>query len=149
MQANYGARRDLRIDGVPVGQADIQRAPPTPAEPPANAGSIIVVIATDTPLLPIQCRRLARRATVGLARPAVWATTAAAANFLAFATGNHLPDRATTGAGDAAAELIDPMFVAVAEAVEEAIGNALVAAETMTGFRGRTVYALPHDELHA
>ena len=149
VQANYGARRDLRIDGVPVGRLISNEHPPTPAEPPANAGSIIVVIATDAPLLPIQCRRLARRATVGLARAGGMGYNGSGDIFLAFATGNHLPARTEQPLALEMLphELIDPMFVAVAEAVEEAIGNALVAAETMTGFRGRTVYALPHDEL--
>src|SRR4029078_2744126 len=69
VQANYGARRDLRVDGVPVGrEIGADRVPAREEEPPGDAGSIIVVIATDAPLLPVQCKRLARRATAGLAR---------------------------------------------------------------------------------
>jgi D-aminopeptidase len=149
VQANYGARRDLRVDGVPVGrEIDVQHTP-TPREPPADAGSIIVVIATDAPLLPTQCQRLARRATVGLARTGGVGFNGSGDLFLAFTTGNHLPR-----AGSAPLPLrmlpngqLDPFFVAVAEATEEAILNALCAAETMTGYKGRTVYALPLDEL--
>ena len=149
VQANYGARRDLRVDGAPVGRLIDQQRTPTPREAPADAGSIIVVIGTDAPLLPMQCARLARRATVGLARAGGVGYNGSGDIFLAFATGNHLP-----AGGDTPLALtmlpharMDPFFVAVAEAVEEAILNALCAAETMTGYRGRTVYALPLDEL--
>jgi D-aminopeptidase len=155
VQANYGDRRDLRIDGAPVGRAlPHERVPlPRPAvtTPPAQAGSIIVVIATDAPLLPVQCRRLAQRATVGLARAGGVGYNGSGDLFLAFATGNHIPA--------AAQEPIplhmlphhqmNALFEATAEAVEEAILNALCAAETMTGFKGRTVHALPLDELKA
>ena len=119
-----------------------------PAEPPSGAGSIIVVIATDAPLLPVQCKRLARRAATGLARAGGGGYNGSGDIFLAFATGNHLPQ------GEGLLDLkmlphdqIDPLFVATADAVEEAILNALCAAETMTGYRGRTVHALPLDEL--
>jgi D-aminopeptidase len=168
VQANYGDRRDLRVDGVSVGRALPHErvplpvpvantplpAPPAPGTPssgtpPAQAGSIIVVIATDAPLLPVQCRRLAQRATVGLARAGGVGYNGSGDLFLAFATGNHIP---------AAAQEPIPLhmlphhqmnvlFEATAEAVEEAILNALCAAETMAGFKGRTVHALPLDEL--
>ncbi|MBK9712484.1 MAG: P1 family peptidase [Kouleothrix sp.] len=152
VQANYGARRDLRVDGVPVGrEIGPDRVPvrvEPPAEPPSGAGSIIVVIATDAPLLPVQCKRLARRAATGLARAGGVGYNGSGDIFLAFATGNHLPQ------GEGLLDLkmlphdqIDPLFVATADAVEEAILNALCAAETMTGYRGRTVHALPLDEL--
>lgn len=149
VQANYGLRRDLRFDGVPVGQLISHQHTSTPVEPPSNSGSIIVVIGTDAPLLPIQCRRLARRATVGLSRMGGIGYNGSGDIFLAFATGNPLPPSSDRPLPLEMLphEQIDPLFVAVAEAVEESIGNALVAAETMTGFRGRTVYALPHDEL--
>jgi D-aminopeptidase len=151
VQANYGARRDLRVDGVPVGREidDALRAAAAPPAPSgADAGSIIVIVATDAPLLPIQCRRLARRATVGLARAGGVGFNGSGDLFLAFATGNHLP----RGAAPLPLTMLphgrmDPLFVAVAEGVEEAILNALCAAEPMTGFAGRSVPALPLDEL--
>jgi D-aminopeptidase len=149
VQANYGVRRDLRIDGVPVGLEIGPEQVPVRQEPPGNAGSIIIVVATDAPLLPIQCKRLARRATVGLARSGGHGYNSSGDIFLAFATGNHLPSPSS-----APLDLkmlphnqLDPLFVAVADAIEESILNALTAAETTTGYRGRTVYALPLDEL--
>lgn len=149
VQANYGDRRDLRVDGVPVGRYLPHDRVPLPKPPTAEGGSIIVVIATDAPLIPIQCRRLAQRAAVGLARVGGVGYNGSGDLFFAFATGNHVPY--------AAREPIllqmlphhqmNPFFEATAEAVEEAILNALCAAQTMTGFRGRTVHALPLDEL--
>ena len=149
VQANHGDRELLRVDGVPVGRAIDAAHTPTPWSEPPKGGSIIVVIATDAALLPVQCKRLARRATVGLARVGSVAHNGSGDIFLAFATGNHLPS-------DAKAPLdlkmlphqhLNPFFEAVAEAVEESILNALTAAETMTGFMGRTAYALPLDDL--
>lgn len=149
VQANYGARRDLRVDGVPVGQLLDGAHTPLPQEPPANAGSIIVVLATDAPLLPIQCKRLARRATIGLARVGGVGYNGSGDIFLAFATGNQLPPQSTTPLPLTMLphDQMDLFFLAAAEAVEEAILNALCAAETMTGYKGRTVYALPSEEL--
>jgi D-aminopeptidase len=148
VQANYGARRDLRVDGVPVGRLIGPEVVPPPREPVGDAGSIIVVLATDAPLLPIQCKRLARRATVGLARVGGNGYNGSGDIFLAFATGNRLPR------AEQPLEVkmlphghMDQLFLAAAEAVEEAILNALCAAETVTGYKGRTVYALPPDEL--
>jgi D-aminopeptidase len=149
VQANYGLRADLRVDGVPVGREigpDVVPLPGTP--PPGRDGSIIVVLATDAPLLPIQCKRLARRATVGLGRVGGNGYNSSGDIFLAFAAGNDLPKV------DRPLELrmlphgqIDPLFLAAAEATEEAILNALCAAETMTGHNGHTAYALPLDKL--
>jgi D-aminopeptidase len=150
VQANYGARRDLRVDGVPVGREIGLDAVPglREAEPPDNAGSIIVVLATDAPLLPIQCKRLARRATVGLARVGGHGHNGSGDIFLAFATGNRLPKRERMiDLKMLPHDAIDPLFAAAAEAVEEAILNALCAAETITGYKGRTIHALPLDEL--
>ncbi len=150
VQANYGWMRQLRIDGVPVGRelARTWDAPERRAEP---AGSIIVIVATDAPLLPGQCTRLAQRATVGLSRAGGLGHNSSGDLFLAFATGNHLPAEAP-----AVHELrmvpqahLNVFFEAVADAVEESILNALCAAETMTGFRGATVPALPLDEVRA
>jgi D-aminopeptidase len=151
VQANYGARRDLRVEGVPVGlEISVDKVPArveAPA-PPSNAGSIIVVIATDAPLLPVQCKRLARRATTGLARVGGVGHNGSGDIFLAFATGNHLPkSESPLDLKMLPHEQIDDLFVATADAVEESILNALCAAETVTGYKGRTVYALPLDEL--
>ena len=155
VQANYGARRDLRVNGVPVGleigpdKVPARETLPEP-EPPGNAGSIIVVVATDAPLLPVQCKRLARRATTGLARVGGVGYNGSGDIFLAFATGNHLPK------SEEPLELkmlphahMDDLFVATADAVEESILNALCAAETTTGYQGHRVHALPLDTLRA
>ncbi|HEU5102386.1 MAG TPA: P1 family peptidase [Roseiflexaceae bacterium] len=150
VQANYGARRELRIDGVPVGREIGPDRVPARQEPPGVAGSIIVVVATDAPLLPIQCKRLARRATAGLARVGGVGYNGSGDIFLAFATGNHLPKTATPlELKMLPHEQIDDLFVATADAVEESILNALAAADTMTGFKGRTIHALPLDEVQA
>jgi D-aminopeptidase len=149
VQANYGLRGDLRVDGVPVGRMIGPDVVPKPWRVPGTSSSIIAIIATDAPLLPIQCRRLAQRATTGLARVGGYGHNSSGDIFLAFATGNHLP----AGSADPynlrmlPHEQIDPLFHAVADATEEAILNALCAAETMTGFRGRISRALPHDLL--
>jgi D-aminopeptidase len=153
VQSNYGARALFRVDGVPVGRMigpDVVPAHRTAphAAPASEAGSIIVVIATDAPLLPIQCQRLARRATTGLAWVGGIGANGSGDIFIAFSTGNIVRQ------GDAvctvrmlAPEAMTPLFQAAAEATEEAILNALVAAETMHGRQGRVVHALPHDLL--
>jgi len=150
VQANHGARHALRIDGVPVGREIGQERVPSPwAEPLDMGGSIIIVVATDAPLLAVQCKRLAQRATVGLARVGGIGHNRSGDIFLAFATGNHLPvpAKAPYDLRMLPHSHLDPFFEAVAEAVEEAIVNALVAAETMIGVEGRVAHALPLDEL--
>jgi L-aminopeptidase/D-esterase len=149
VQTNYGDRRHLQIAGVPVGQEIGYEVIEHPWEKPPKGGSIIVIIATDAPLLPIQCSRLARRATVGLAHVGGMGHNGSGDLFLAFSTGNHLP---ITAQGKIDLQMIphdhlDPFFEAVAEATEEAILNALTAAETMTGWQGHTAYALPLKRL--
>jgi D-aminopeptidase len=148
VQANHGAREDFRVDGVPVGRLIDAAHTPTPWNEPAGSSSIIIVLATDAPLLPFQCRRLAKRATVGFARAGGVGHNGSGDIFLAFATGNERigqddmpPLRMVPN------HHLNPLFVAAAEAVEESILNAVVAAETMTGWRGNTAYRLPHDEL--
>jgi D-aminopeptidase len=149
VQANYGSRKQLRIDGVPVGkQIDTHRVPSATIDPP-QAGSIIVIVGTNAPLLPDQCKRLARRATVGLARVGGVGHNGSGDIFLAFSTGNHISPKAE---GLLTLQMVpqdhmNPLFEGVAEAVEEAILNALTNAQTMTGFLGHTAYALPLDEL--
>jgi D-aminopeptidase len=148
VQANYGARGLLRVDGVPVGREIGLDAVPSPRGAPTDAGSIIVILATDAPLLPIQCQRLARRATTGLAWVGGVGFNSSGDIFLAFATGNHvLHGEAIATVRMLSPDEISPLFQAAAEATEEAILNALTAAETMVGLHGRTAHALPHDLL--
>jgi D-aminopeptidase len=165
VQANYGKRSWLRVDGVRVGEAIPVAEVPSPwderetvrrAAPP-GAGSIIVVIATDAPLLPHQCERLAQRAGLGIARVGGTGGHTSGDLFIAFATGNRLTTE--TGSDDdrdgrkmlevrAVGNLtIDRLFDGVIEATEEAIVNALVAATTVTGRDGITAHAIPHDRL--
>ncbi len=149
VQTNYGDRGMLRVDGVPVGREIGFDRVPSPWPMRATAGSIIVVLATDAPLLPVQCKRLARRATVGLARAGGTGHNGSGDIFIAFATGNHIPAdlQGTLDVKMLPHADMNPLFDAAAEAVEESILNALTAAETMTGFKGHTAYALPLDEL--
>ncbi len=149
VQANYGAREDLRVNGVPVGQEiTIEKIPPGRAEP-TQGSSIIVIIATDAPLVHSQCKRLAQRATIGLARVGGMGYNGSGDIFLAFATGNHLANETQKpyALQMLPNDQLNGFFLGVAEAVEEAILNALTAAETMTGFRERTAHELPLDEL--
>ncbi len=149
VQANYGRREDLRIDGLPVGRAiglDVVPSAWEGDEKSVGSGSIIVVLATDAPLLADQCRRLARRATIGLARAGGNGHDGSGDIFIAFATGNHMPARKqlhTIKTVDH--ELMTPLFRAAADVVEESIINALCSAETMRGFRGRVAHELPLD----
>ncbi len=150
VQTNYGSREMLRVDGVPVGREIGFDRVPSPWPAPPQASSIVVILATDAPLLGDQCKRLAQRATSGLARVGGVGHNSSGDLFLAFATGHHVPATAD-GPIPLGVMLpqnhLDPFFEATAEAVEEAILNALCAAETMTGYRGHKVYALPLDEL--
>ena len=123
-------------------------APPGEAASPASS-SLLVVLATDAPLLPVQCKRLARRATVGLARAGGTGHAFSGDLFLAFSTGNHCPPSTKQPVEVRMFPLgqMDPLFDAAADAVEESILNALTAAETMTGRQGHVAYALPLDKL--
>jgi D-aminopeptidase len=144
VQANFGLRHQLRIGGLPVGlelRDNLQYSKP-------ETGSIIIVVATNAPLLPHQMKRLARRAALGLARTGSVAGNGSGDLFIAFST-------ATTGShgkGPVTVSMLPndvagPLFEATVGATEEAIVNALVAARTMTGKDGRTVHAIPHDRL--
>jgi D-aminopeptidase len=142
VQANYGRRDRFRVDGVPVGKLIGDRIP-LPQTPDGDWGSIIGVVATDAPLLPHQCDRLAQRAGLGVGRMGGTAAHSSGDLFFAFATGN----RGLDGDGEVPVRMlsdneISPFYAAVIEATEEAILNAMVAAETMTGRDGNTVYAL-------
>lgn len=156
VQANYGWRRNLRVDGVPVGLEINEKHTPTPVEPQdtPKEGSIIIIVATDAPLLPDQCKRLAQRATIGLARVGGFGYDSSGDIFLAFATGNDVPYAPTKPntfgkftVQTLGSQYLTPLFDGVIEATEEAILNALCAGETMVGYKGRTVYELPLDEL--
>jgi len=150
VQSNYGDRHMLRVDGVPVGRLIGPDQVPLPWDEPPESSSIIVIIATDAPLLPIQCTRLAQRATVGLARVGGTGYNGSGDIFLAFATGNHLPARAHSPLRSLEMlphRKLNSLFDAAAEAVAESILNSLTAAETMTGFKGRTAHQIPLDKL--
>jgi L-aminopeptidase/D-esterase-like protein len=147
VQANHGRRSELRIAGVPVGR-DL---PVSQNARGANdeVGSIIIVVGTDAPLLPHQLKRIARRATMGLARTGATSGNSSGDIFLAFSTANEgvASAQRETHVNMLSNARISALFSATVEATEEAIINALVAAETMTGRDGRTVEALPHAEL--
>jgi len=158
VQTNYGRRHMLRVDGAPVGRVLSTELVPSPYEEgdtqPAGTGSIIVVLATDAPLLPIQCDRLARRASVGLGRMGGGYDDGSGDIFLAFATGNgglsgsglsELP--LTIPVATIPNERMTPLFHAAAEATEEAILNALLAAGTVRGRDGVTAHGLTPDLL--
>jgi D-aminopeptidase len=149
VQANHGSREDLRVDGVPVGRLLDPEGPSAFRKTRTVGSSIIVVIATDAPLLPRQCRRFAQRAAVGFSRVGGIGHNGSGDLFLAFATGNHLPGHTQEPYTIRYFPnyLMNPLFEALAETVEEAILNVLTAAETMTGYKGRTIHALPLDDL--
>jgi L-aminopeptidase/D-esterase-like protein len=152
VQANFGRRPDLLVAGVPVGR-EIPEEPAYAALAPKredrDMGSIIVVVATDAPLLPHQLERLARRATMGIARTGGIASNGSGDIFIAFSTAN--PGAAAADGLPALSmlpnERITPLFAATVQATEEAITNALVAARTTDGFDGHRAIALPHDRL--
>jgi L-aminopeptidase/D-esterase-like protein len=150
VQCNYGARKNLRIAGVPVGleiSEDDAYADATFAN--EDRGSIIVAVATDAPLMVHQLKRLARRVSLGLGRNGSISGNGSGDIFIAFSTANSgaaKPDglvQLTMLPNDQ----MNPVFSATVEATEEAIINAMVAAETMTGIENHKVIALPHDKL--
>ena len=168
LQANFGSRDELRVDGRRLGR-DSRAANPMMstdwfareagqgAAAVGGAGSVIVVVATDAPMLPDQCRALARRVSLGLARTGTTGSHFSGDIFLAFSTANEgaLESR-MGGDGIVTAQLehvawgsMDPFYAAVVEATEEAVLNALVAARDTVGREGHASYALPHDEVRA
>ena len=149
VQSNYGSREDLRIRGIPVGRLIDTAMVPSPWDEAPNGGSIIAIIATDAPLLPVQCKRLARRATVGLARTGGYGHDSSGDLFLAFSTGNHLEERPgrLREVNSLPNESMDPLIHAVADATEESIVNALFSAETMTGRLGRVAHEIPVERV--
>ena len=144
VQCNYGSRDQLRIAGINVG-----REIPEHTVWQRDVGSIIVVVATDAPLIPTQLKRIAKKVSLGLGRDGSYSGDGSGDIFITFSTANPgavgpkglhqftmLPN-----------DLLDPVFLATVQATEEAVINAMVAAETMTGINGHTVIALPHDRL--
>lgn len=151
VQANHGRRVELRIAGVPAGQEiPVPAAPGAgPAADAQEQGSIIIVVGTDAPLLPHQLERIARRATMGLARTGATSGNGSGDIFLAFSTANEgvAAARREVHVNMLSNERISALFSATVEATEEAIVNALIAAETMTGIDSRRVEAIPHERL--
>ena len=154
VQCNYGGKDQLRIAGIPVGREIPERTvisglAPQPSGPDAERGSIIVVVATDAPLLPHQLKRVAHRVSLGLGRLGSTSGNGSGDIFIAFSTANP---NAAKGDKLATVQLvpndrIGPVFEATVQAVEEAVVNAMVAAETMTGVDNHRVLALPHDKV--
>ena len=144
VQCNYGWRSQLRIAGVPVGKEI-----PEHKIRDNDVGSIVVVVATDAPLIPTQLKRVARRVSLGLGRDGSYSGDGSGDIFIAFSTAN--PGAANPkGVHDLKMlpnEQLNPIFLATVQATEEAVINAMIAAETMTGANNLTVYALPHDRL--
>jgi L-aminopeptidase/D-esterase-like protein len=148
VQANYGLRGQLTVAGVPVGR-EIEDLRPRVKR--GDAGSIIAVIATDAPLLPHQLKRIAERASLGVGRTGGIGGNGSGDIFIAFSTANP---SAPGAAGLSSLTMlpndwINPLFAATVQATEEAVINAMIAAETMEGVDGNTVYAIPHERLRA
>ena len=172
VQCNYGSRRDLRIAGVPVGEeipdltGCIANDDPLPADSPrrrcderrgaaaideaAEQGSIIVVVATDAPLLPHQLKRIATRVSLGIGRQGGFGGNSSGDIFIAFSTANPrawFNDQPVTNVKMLPNDRITPLFQATAQATEAAITNALLAAETTTGANDLRIYAMPVDRM--
>jgi L-aminopeptidase/D-esterase-like protein len=158
VQANFGARYELAIAGVPLGEELADDNPMEKYFAPNGAGSVISIVATDAPLLPNQCKALARRVTLGLARTGTSGSHFSGDLFLAFSTAN--PDAFTPGSqtlygkGRSYDEIrfvpwgyLDPFYEGVVQSIEEAVVNALVANEAMVGFRGHRTPALPRERV--
>ena len=146
VQCNYGDRMELRIAGVPVGREIPEQRAYGRGD---DTGSIIVVVATDAPVIPTQLKRIARRVTLGLGRDGSYSGDGSGDIFIAFSTANPeaggqkgLNHLTMVPNGD-----LDPIFLATVRATEEAVVNAMVAAETMSGVDNHTVIGLPHDRL--
>lgn len=144
VQCNYGQRDQLRIAGVPVG-----REIPEKKIWNDDVGSIIVVVATDAPLIPTQLKRIAKRVPLGLARDGSYSGNGSGDIFIAFSTANSgtASSRGVRQIAMLPNYEMNPLFLATVQATEEAVINAMVAAKTMTGADGHTVIALPHDQL--
>jgi L-aminopeptidase/D-esterase-like protein len=169
VQCNYGRRSELRVGGVPVGEEITDLTPCISIDNPASAstrrrctqadamsddagaGSIIIVVATDAPVLPHQLQRIATRASLGVGRMGGKGENSSGDIFVAFSTANPGAgaQKATSRVEMLPNDGINPLFYATVQATEEAILNAMLAAKTMTGADGLRVFALPHDRLMA
>jgi D-aminopeptidase len=171
VQCNTGDRNALRIAGAPVGKEFGSRWTPcfdarlgkgdghlkpcdvAQREAPPDKGSIIIVVGTDAPLMPLQLNRVAKRAAMGLARLGSYAGNSSGDLIVSFSTApaevNHEDQQRPSPLAPVANASIDPLFEATVQATEEAIVNALVAARTMTGVNGTRVFGIPHNELRA
>ena len=173
VQCNTGDRRALRIAGIPVGQEFGKRWLPcydpklgkgdgrqkpcsadvSLRDVPPDHGSIIIIVGTDAPLMPLQLNRVAKRAAMGLARLGSYAGNSSGDLIVSFSTKpadvNHEDQEKPSPLTPVANAVIDPLFEATVQATEEAVVNALVAARTMTGVNGTRVFGMPHDELRA
>jgi D-aminopeptidase len=167
VQCNTGSRSQLHVAGVPVGKLITASPSPVgmgfPTDPERDVGSIIIVVATNAPLVSAQLDRLCKRATLGLGRVGGTSGDGSGDIFMSFSTANPLADDIgihAPGAKNAPSSPVahidmlhndemDPLFLATIQATEEAIVNALVGAQTMTGPNGRVLQALPHDQLKA
>jgi len=153
LQANFGSRPQLVVDGVPVGRVMTDLMPETGAPAPGSdlhEGSVIVVIATDAPLSSVQLKRLARRGGLGLARTGSISANTSGDIIIAFSTANVIPLAPTEiplRVSLLPSDLVDPLFQGVVEATEEAVLNAICAGVTMLGVRGNVVHGLPYDRL--
>jgi D-aminopeptidase len=154
VQANFGRKKSLTIAGVPVGRELLDTLNNELKLPPQSYrkegdGSIIVIVATDAPLLPHQLKRISQRVPLGIGLVGGYGTNSSGDIFLAFSTANETAfNRAGTSTVETFSnDLISPFFEATVQSVEEAIVNALVAAETMEGINGNKSYALPHNLL--
>src|SRR5262249_9708715 len=146
VQANFGAREELRIAGVPIG-LEITDLKPQLHHDDKKDGSIIIVVATNAPLLPHQLQRVVKRAALGLGRVGSIARDSSGDIFIAFSTRGSEPKDGLEHWTSIPNEKLNALFSATASAVEEAIVNALVAAQTMKGINDNTVFAIPHDRL--
>ncbi len=144
VQCNYGRRDQLRIAGVPVGKEI-----PEHTVYESDTGSIIIVVATDAPLIPTQLKRVVRRASLGLGRDGSYSGDGSGDIFLAFSTANPgaVGSEGVHQLSMLPNDSLDPIFLATVQATEEAVVNAMVAAKTMTGIDNHTVVALPHERL--
>ena len=152
VQCNYGSRQNFRVAGIPVGR-EIASEDPYAYQPSSMSeqGSIIVVVGTNAPLLPTQLKRVARRATLGVGRNGSISGNGSGDIFIAFSTANSGAFSSTKPVDVKMVpnDSLDPVFAATVEATEEAIINAMIAAESMTGIDNHKVTALPHDQLKA
>jgi D-aminopeptidase len=144
VQCNYGRRDQLRIAGVPVGKEI-----PESTVYGSDTGSIIIVVATDAPLIPTQLKRMAKKVSLGLGRDGSYSGDGSGDIFIAFSTANGATISSKTAHKIEMLpnDSLDPVFLATVQATEEAIVNAMVAAKTMTGVDNHKVIALPHDRL--